>query len=172
MAQTAREVEGLLLVIDDSPSCVNAVKYTARMLGHRRGFHIHLLHLLPPLPPELLEFGGSENPRKESQLEAELRHEQQEWIASAQKSVNPTLNMSATLLHQAGIPDRNIAREFSYPTEPRDAARTVLEQARTDQCHTVVLAHKAHSWFHELVGADLAEQILRLADGISVWVVQ
>ena len=58
MIRTRREVERLLLVIDDSPSCVNAVKYTAKMLGHRRGFRIHLLHLLPPLPPELLEFGG------------------------------------------------------------------------------------------------------------------
>ena len=172
MIRTRREVESLLLVIDDSPSCVNAVKYTAKMLGHRRGFRIHLLHLLPPLPPELLEFGGSENPRKERQLEAELRREQQEWIASAQKSAGPTLDTSAKLLHQAGIPNRNVIREFSYPTEPRDAARTVLDQADADRCRTVVLAHRAHSWFRELVGADLAEQILRLAHGVSVWVVQ
>ncbi len=172
MAQTIREVERLLLVIDGSPSCVNAVKYTAKMLGHRRGFRIHLFQLLPPLPPELLEFGGSENPRKERQLEAELRHEQQEWIASAQKLANPTLNTSVKLLNRAGISDRNVVREFSYPTEPRYAARTILDQAQADHCGTVILAHKAHSWFRELVGADLAEQILRHAHEISVWIVQ
>lgn len=172
MAQAERQIERLLLVIDESPGSQRAVEYTGRMLRRRRGFRIHLLHLLPPLPTELLEFGGAEDPQKERALEQELRHDQQQWIASARKSAEPSAEKAASALHRAGISSRNVIREFSYPTEPRDAARTVLECAQEKKCHTVVVGHSAHSWFREVTGADLTEHILRHARGISVWVVQ
>jgi nucleotide-binding universal stress UspA family protein len=172
MAQSERKIEHLLLVIDESPGSLRAVEYTGNLLRRRQGFRIHLLHLLPPLPPELLEFGGAENPREEQALESELRREQQQWIASARKSAEPSVDQAVGVLRKAGIPSRNIFREFSYPTEPRDAARTVLEHAQAKKCHTVIVGHKAHSWFREIAGADITEHILRNASGISVWVVQ
>lgn len=76
------------------------------------------------------------------------------------------------MLRKAGIARHNILGEFSYPTEPRDAARTVLEHAQAKKCHTVIVGHKAHSWFREFASADLAEHILRTASGICFWVVQ
>ncbi len=172
MAQAERKIEHLLLVIDESPASVRAVEYTGNLLRRHQGFRIHLLHLLPPLPPELLEFGGAENPRKEQALENELRRDQQQWIASARKSAAPAVEQAVRVLRKASIPPRNILREFSYPTEPRDAARAVLEHAKAKKCHTVVVGHKAHSWFREIAGADLTEHILRKANGISVWVAQ
>ncbi len=172
MVEAEHELERLLLVMDESASSVKAITYTGKMLGRRRGFEIHLLHLLSPLPPELLEFGGSENPRKEQVLQKELRRDQQQWINSARKSAEPSVEAAAKALQKAGVPSRSIVREFSYPTEPRDAASTILEYAHAHKCHTVVLGHKAHSWFRELAGADLTEHILRHASGVSVWVVQ
>lgn len=59
MAQAERKIEHLLLVIDESPSSLRAAEYTGNLLRSRQGFRIHLLYLLPPFPPELLEFGGS-----------------------------------------------------------------------------------------------------------------
>jgi signal recognition particle subunit SEC65 len=129
MVQAESEIERLLLVIDESPGSKRAVAYTANILRRRRGFRIHLLHLLPPFPSELLEFGGAEDPRKEQKLGAELRRDQEEWVAAAKASAKPALEEAAKTLRKAGIADRNIDREFSYPTEPRDAARTVLEEA-------------------------------------------
>ena len=172
MAQVERKIEHLLLVIDESPASLRAVEYTGNLLRRRHGFRIHLLHLLPPLPPELLEFGGSENPRKEQALENELRRDQQQWIASARKSAEPSVENAVGVLRKAGSPHRNILCEFSYPTEPRDAGRTVLEHAQAKKCHTVIVGHKTHSWFREFTSTDLAEYILRHASGITVWVVQ
>ncbi len=172
MAQPERKIEHLLLVIDESPGSLRAVEYTGNLLRRRQGFRIHLLHLLPPLPPELLEFGGAEDPRKEQALENELRRDQQQWIASARKAAEPSVERAVGTLRKARIPSRNVLREFSCPTEPRDAARTVIEHAQTKKCHTVIVGHKAHSWFREVAGADLTEHILRAASGISVWVVQ
>ncbi len=172
MAQRISENARLLLVIDGSLSSKRAAQYTGTILGRRRGLQIHLLHLLPPLPRELLEFGGAENPRKEQQLETELRREQKQWIASAKASAKPALKEAMEMLRKAGIAGHDITCSVSYPTEAHNAARAVLEQARTKKCHTVILGHKAHSWFRELAGADLTDHILRHASGISIWVVQ
>jgi hypothetical protein len=46
-----------------------------------------MVHVLPPLPPELLEHGDSEDPAKEAQLEADLKVEQHRWISAAKKSL-------------------------------------------------------------------------------------
>jgi nucleotide-binding universal stress UspA family protein len=172
MAQAERKIEHVLMVIDKSPGSLRAAEYTGNLLRHCTGFRIHLLHLLPPLPPTLLEFGGSEDPRKEQLLENELRRDQQKWIMSARKSAEPSVKRAVEVLRKAGISPRIIFHEFSYPTESRDAARDVLEYARAKKCHTIILGHKAHSWFREVAGGDLQEHILRRAGGISVWVVQ
>lgn len=172
MAQRTSETVRLLLVVDGSRGSQRTAKYVGTILKRRRGFHIHLLHLLPPLPRELLEFGGAENPQEEQQLETELRRDQKKWIASARASAQPTLEEAMKMLRRAGIAGNDIACSFSYPTEPHDAARVVLEQGRTKNCHTVVLGHKAHSWFLELVGGHLAEHLLREARGLTIWVVQ
>lgn len=172
MAHAKRTIERLLLVIDESAGAKQAVEYTGAMLRHRRGLLVHLFYLLSPLPSELLEFGGAEDPRQEQRLEAELRRDQQEWIASAKASARPALDGAAKALQSAGVAERNIVYNFSYPTEPKDAARTILEYAKSKHCHTVVLGHKTHSWFQRFAGADLTEQVLRYASGISVWVVQ
>ena len=172
VVQPTSRTAHLLLVVDESPESQRAVEYTAKVVGRRRGFRLHLLHFLPPMPPELLEFGGAEDPRKEKELEAELRRDQKRWIMSAQKGAQPSLDQATRVLRDAGIPAVNITRECSYPTEPQDTSRAILKYARAKRCHTVVLGHRAHSWFRELAGADLTENILRQARGISVWVVQ
>ena len=73
----------LLVVLDDSAASRSAVKYVGKFVGKRRRFRICLVHVLPPLPPELLEHGGSEDPAKEARLEADLKAEQQLWISAA-----------------------------------------------------------------------------------------
>ena len=48
----------ILIAVDNTEASHRAVHYVAAMLGGRRGFHVRLLHVLPPFPPELLECGG------------------------------------------------------------------------------------------------------------------
>lgn len=42
-----------------------AVQYVCKSVGTRNCFRTCLFHVLTPLPPELLEHGGSEGPSKE-----------------------------------------------------------------------------------------------------------
>lgn len=172
MANRKSKTERFLVVVDESPGSKRALGYAGRVLGGRRNCAIILLHLLLPLPPELLEFGGAENPQKEQKLEAELRSDQQAWIRSARNSAKSALAGAVQQLHKAGIPRGAIHVVFSHPTRDRDAATTVLEHARGKRCHTIVIGHAAHSWFRELAGGDLAEHLLRHGKGFTVWVVQ
>lgn len=172
MANRKSKPERFLVVVDESPGSKRALDYAGAMIGSRRHFAIILLHLLPPLPPELLEFGGAENPRKEQKLEAELRSDQQAWIRSARNSAKSFLAAAIQQLHKAGVPRGKIHIAFLDPADDRDAATAVLEHARGKRCHTIVIGHASHSWFRELAGGDLAEHLLRRSKGFVLWVVQ
>jgi hypothetical protein len=52
----------ILIAIDDSDASYHAVTYVGSIIGGREDFRVCLLHALPPLPRELLEFGGSSDP--------------------------------------------------------------------------------------------------------------
>ena len=93
----------LLVILDDSAAAKRAVKYVGKFVGKRTGFHICLLHVLPPLPSELLEHGGSENPAKEARLGVDLKAEQHRWISAAKKASQKSLDEARAILRTAGI---------------------------------------------------------------------
>jgi len=161
----------ILLAIDDSAAAKSAVKYVARLVG-RKGFRICLVHVLPPLPPALLEHGGSENPQQEVQLEVELRAEQELWTSKKQKEAQGSLNKASATLRKAGLSAKSVQTIFCEPTDGRVAAEDILQMARECKCQTVVAGRQSVSWFHELFSQDLAEELMRCGKGFSVWLVE
>lgn len=162
----------LLVVRDDSVASRRAVKYVGKFVGKRRAFRIYLVHVLPPLPPELLEHGGSEDPAKEAQLEAELKVGQHRWISAARKASQKGLHEDRAVLRKAGISARTVKASFCEPEEGRGAADAILDMARGRRCRTVVVARQSVSWFHELFSHDLSEELLRRGKGFCVWAVE
>ena len=162
----------LLVVVDDSVASRRAVKYVAKFVGKRRAFRICLVHVLPPLPPELLEHGGSEDPAKEAQLEADLKVEQHRWISAAKKASERGLHEDRVVLRKAGISARTVKAAFCEPGEGRGAADAILHMARGRSCRTVVVGRQSVSWFHELFSHDLSEELLRRGKGFCVWAVE
>src|SRR5690348_17725839 len=94
----------LLIALDDSEATRRAIEYVAKFVGRRKGFHICLVHVLRPLPPDLLEHGGSEDPSKEVLLERDLRAEQSRWIATAKRAAQKNLDQAGTVLRKTGVP--------------------------------------------------------------------
>ena len=172
MANRKSKAERFLVVVDETPASKRALDYAGRVLAGRGNFAVILLHLLPPMPPELLEFGGAENPQQEQKLEAELRAEQRAWIRSARNSAKSSLAGAVQRLHKAGVPHGEIHLAFSDPAKDRDIVTAILEHAQAKRCRTIVVGHASHSWFRELAGGDLAEHLLRRGKGFAVWIVQ
>src|SRR5580700_2625338 len=107
----------LLIVVDESAASERAVKYVSKFVAKRRGFHICLVHILPPLPPRLLEHGGAEDPAKEARLEADLKSEQRRWTSDAKKKLQKVLDKARAILQKAGTPAGAIQTLFCEPEE-------------------------------------------------------
>lgn len=165
-------VTRMLIVVDESPAAQRAVRYVGKVVGKHRGFHICLAHLSPPLPSELLETGGSENPEKEQRIERQMRNQQKRWTAAAQARVKSSLTRAIAELRRAGLPASAIGTEFSSPTDAAGATAEILDLAKSHKCTTVVIGRQSSSWLREIVHMDLAEQLLRHGKGFTFWVVE
>jgi nucleotide-binding universal stress UspA family protein len=163
--------ENLMLIVDESPATRRAVEYITRLLGCHRGVHVYLLHLLPPLPAELLEFGGAEDPRQEQRLQSELHREQQAWIASVIDPARPVIDEAVASLRSAGLFTYEIELAHSDPLDDRDPTISLLKQAREKHCQTIVVGNQTHPWFRKLTGSPLTEYLLHHAKDIALWIV-
>src|ERR1041385_6782374 len=121
----------LLVVRDDSVGRRRGVKYVGKFVGKRKAFRICLVHVLPPLPPELLEHGGAEDPAKEAQLEDELRVGQHRWISAAKRATQKGLHEDRAVLRKAGISARTVKASFCEPGEGRSEERRVGKECRS-----------------------------------------
>ena len=72
--------KNLLIAVDDSNESVRAVQYVGTLLRDSRDVNVTLFHVLNPMPRELMEHGGSEDPETEHRLGEQLRKDQDEWV--------------------------------------------------------------------------------------------
>jgi len=172
MTEAKSTAENLMVIVDESPGTRRAVDYVTRMIGCQRGFHVYLLLLLPPLPAELLEFGGAEDPREEQNLQAELHREQQAWIAAVKDPAKPALSYAIDTLRDAGLFTYEIELACSDPMDDRDVTVAIADKARAARCSTIVFAQDSHAWFRKFAGHPLTERLLRHAGEITLWIVQ
>jgi nucleotide-binding universal stress UspA family protein len=161
----------LLVVMDGSPASKRAVDYVAKLVGARRGFRIWLANVLPPLPPELLEHGGSEDPNEESQLDIQLKTDQQRFFLDAKKSAQKNLDKAQAALKKAGVSAAALTVSFCEATDGRDAADCILRTARQYKCQTIVAGRQSASLLGELFGQELPEELLRHGKEFSIWFV-
>ena len=61
-------VSRILVAVDDSEHSGRALRYVGTLLRDTRDVRVTLFHVLKPMPRELLEHGGSEDPRVEVRL--------------------------------------------------------------------------------------------------------
>jgi nucleotide-binding universal stress UspA family protein len=160
-----------LLVVVDGESSKRVLQYLVTILARRNRVEVHLAYIASHLPAGLLESGGSELPEREEQVEAELRAAQRRWITAADRKPDRMLRAARAELERAGVAAARIHSCVSSRLDARTTADEVLLLARDRQCRTVVVGHRAHSWFGGLSGGHLAEQLVRRAKGLGVWVI-
>ncbi len=172
MKTEAGESVRLLLLVDESAASKRMVGYVAGIIGRRRNFHLHLLHLMPRMPVQLLETGGADTPEREEEVNAELHRQQEQWIASKRTAARPMLDELIAIMRKSGVSRRSIEIEFTDPYEAATLDRAVLGLAAERGYHTIALGHDSHSWFREMTGGHLTEHLLRRARGMTLWVVE
>ena len=162
----------ILVAVDDSKASMRAVSYVASIIQARRKYAVCLLHVLRPLPPELMEFGGPEDPQEEEKLEKKLKDKREQWIEKAKTQAIPMLKKAKSAFKKAGIPVNAVKTEFWIGINGEDVAGDILDAGRLNKCKTVVVGRKSFSWLKEVFSHHVADELIRKAHDLTVWVVE
>ena len=162
----------LLVVVDNSLASMRAVAYVAQTLCGRRGFRICLAHTLPSPPAGMMEFAGAKGPGKEEWLEARLHASRALWASTAKRKASASLEHAYAELRRAGFARGEIEIHFCYPSDRRNAPKEILTLARELGCHTIVVGRRSLSWLREFLQTNPADEIVRLGNGFTTWVVK
>lgn len=159
----------ILLAVDESQNSHRAVKYVGSVLRGRPDTAVTVFHVLKPMPRELLEHGGSENPAAEAQLGQQLRNEQEVWIRKEGESESHVLNKAYDTLTQSGLDRSQVVLKIGHED---DVARNILEEARSGKHETIVVGRQGTSRIKRLFGGGVTDRLLRDAKGFAIWVVE
>ena len=76
----------ILVAVDESETPSRVPRYVGALLCRHPGVVLTLFHVLKPIPRELLEHDGSENPATEAQLSVQLHDKQEAWFRKERES--------------------------------------------------------------------------------------
>lgn len=159
----------ILLAVDESENSHRVVRYVGSLLRRTPDVAVTLFHVLKPMPRELLEHGGSENPAAEAQLSAQLHDEQEAWIRKERESECHVLKKACETLTRSGFDTSRVALKFGYED---DIARNILEEARSGHHETIAVGRHGTSRINRIFGGGVTDQLLRDAKGFAIWVVE
>jgi nucleotide-binding universal stress UspA family protein len=159
----------VLLAVDESQNSHRVVQYVGSLLRRTPDVAVTLFHVLKPMPRELLEHGGSENPAAEAELSMQLRNEQEAWIRKERESECHVLRKACETMTQSGFDTSHVAMKFGHED---DVARNILEEARSGHHETIVVGRHGTSRIKRIFGGGVTDQVLRDAKGFAIWVVE
>jgi hypothetical protein len=145
------------------------LRYVGALLRDVRNVQVTLFHVLKPMPRELLEHGGSEDPAEEIRLSKELRQDQENWIRTESVMEYPILVTALELLGKTGFPLDRVTLKFGYED---DIAQNILEEARIGGYGTIVISRQGSNGMKRFFGGGITDQLLREAAGYTLWVVE
>jgi len=160
----------ILLCIDDSESSKHAVDYVAGLARGDDRFVINVFHAVGPVPVELREFSGAENPKTEEYLDSELQQKQDDWARMAKSEARPLIENARLQLSAVGIPTSTVTTLLLKHGE--DLVSEILRTASGNRCGTIVVGQSSFPWFKELFASHTGEELLKQSEGFVVCVVQ
>ncbi len=149
----------ILIGIDPSDNSLKAVAHAGLMLAgldcHVTLFHTYR-HLRRFLPKEVLDAAG------ESELE-------KIWYQMAGKEVAPYVKKAREMLIDAGLKENQIFSKIIDGT--RSAAADILDEARNNNCGTIILGRWGASHDNESKMGSVTRKVIHDSKGLAVWVV-
>ena len=166
------EKQKLLVALDQHSISTELCNYLGKIISGKQDLEISLLHILPPPPPQLREFRGSEDPEVEEQLDREMDAVSQRWTREAENAARPVFDNAISILTRAGVPPNSIRRIVRQLVNYEDLTDEILKAAEENACQTIVVGRSSFPWFKETVHRHLADRLVRKATGVAIWVVE
>jgi len=164
-----RPNERILLALDDSDASRRALGFVAREAAAGPPVRVTVGTVRRPLPPELLESRGAEDPVDEERIECGLRARQQRAAGAAVDDAARTLADARTTLERAGVAEVDAA---SIDGTGHDVAERIVALADATGCRTIVVGRSSFPWLAELLREHVADRLREIAGGRTVHVVE
>lgn len=159
--------KNILIAVDDSEESIRAVQYVGALLRETQNVSVTLFHVLNPMPRELMEHGGSEDPEVEDHLGAQLRKEQDEWVRAEGALEYPILVKALERLGQTGFPIDRVTLKFGHE---RDIADTIVDEAKAGGYGTIVVTRHGPSGTKRLFSSGITDRLVRDLSGVALWI--
>jgi nucleotide-binding universal stress UspA family protein len=156
----------ILVAIDDFPM-THLEDCLRKTVKDRTAVTIHLFHALGPLPPQLLESRGAEDPTDEKKVEAEQLQQQESWFARARHEAEPLLQTATDRL-RALLSDAKLKSHLVLLYQREDLAAEILKAAHHNDCATIIVGHKSYPWLREQFHAHTAVQLESASPDVTV----
>jgi nucleotide-binding universal stress UspA family protein len=164
--------EKVLMAIDDDVTANDVAKYAARIISGEKSLVICLLHMIAPLPPQLREFRGAEDPKMEQRLDHEIDLKCERWTETADRAAQALFHKVTSVLTQAGVASSSIETCVRQLVNHEDLIDDILGVAKEKKCQTIVVGRSSFPWLKELFHRHVADELVRKGSGFTIWVVQ
>lgn len=142
------------MAVDGSPASEHAVEYVAEMVSWQApDRYLHMVHVLPPAP-QPTEVGEGPSPAEgEEQARALL-------LALRQR------------LFDRGVSPEQVDVGILLLREDLTMVEGLLDTAQARNCSTVIMGRNSVPWYRELFHHHPADELVRKAHGVAVWIVE
>jgi len=155
-----------LVAVDDSEHSARALRYVGSLLRDAHTVQITLFRVLRPMPCELLEHGGSENPVEEVRLSTELQQDQDDWLHAESVMEYPIFVQAQELFGKTGFPLDRVTLKFNHED---DIAQTILDEARIGGYGTIVISRQGSNGMKRFFGGGISCCGMRPAKRCGSW---
>ena len=168
-AKKGETVKKILVAIDGKDESRKAVDYVSSLGSLLKSYKITLLQVLPTIPPEMLEDGGSEDPDVERQLKSARDKEIGKWEGGLKNKSTRVFEESKKKLIASGIPAGHI--DTKMVLRSLDIGKDIVDTAHDGGYSTVVVGRRGLSFIKELALGSVSYRVVKLAKNCTVWVV-
>lgn len=157
----------ILVAIDDFPMTQHLEDCLRKTIKDQTAVTVHLFHALGPLPPQLLESRGAEDPTDEKKVEAEQIQQQESWFIRARQEAEPLLQTATARLRDL-LSDAKIKSHFVLLYQREELAAEILKAAHDNDCATIIVGHKSYPWLREQFHAHTDVQLKSASPDVTV----
>jgi nucleotide-binding universal stress UspA family protein len=147
--------KNILIAVDDSENSRRAVQYVGYLLGHMKGVHVTLLHVIPE--PEEDYFPEDE--------------QKQQWLKKYREKLEAILNEYARMLMVDGFTEDAVEKRLPLRYCP-SMAECILAERDERQYGTIVVGRQGLSRREEFLFGSISSKIVNHARRCTVWVVE
>ena len=164
--------ETILIAVDESSASEKAVAYVGRFVSRCTQLRLCLLHVLPPVPPRLLEYGGVSTADEKLSQRSEVEKAKQAWIKEKEENTQPKFDKLRRILEEADVPEDSVFTCCYAPHPGESAASGILASQCGGDFKTIAVGRETFPWYFEMFHRHVGEDILRKGKDLAIWIVE